>query len=78
MADAGGPDVPGDAVGWWPAVGPGQRHDVIWTALNLGKWMIHCHIPHHTTNNNTEQNGGGGSMMHIDVAGDPTTLRQNV
>jgi FtsP/CotA-like multicopper oxidase with cupredoxin domain len=54
-------------------VGPGQRYDVIWTALKPGKWMIHCHISHHTTNNNTEQNGGGGLMMHIEVAGDPTT-----
>ncbi|MDQ6893353.1 MAG: DUF4396 domain-containing protein [Acidobacteriota bacterium] len=52
-------------------VGPGQRYDVIWTALKPGKWMIHCHISHHTTNNNTEQNGGGGLMMHIEVAGDP-------
>jgi FtsP/CotA-like multicopper oxidase with cupredoxin domain len=54
-------------------VGPGQRYDVIWTALKPGKWMIHCHISHHTTNNNTEQDGGGGLMMHIEVAGDPTT-----
>jgi FtsP/CotA-like multicopper oxidase with cupredoxin domain len=54
-------------------VGPGQRYDVIWTALKPGKWMIHCHISHHTTNNNTEQHGGGGLMMHIDVDGDPTT-----
>jgi FtsP/CotA-like multicopper oxidase with cupredoxin domain len=53
-------------------VGPGQRYDGIWTALKPGKWMIHCHIGHHTTNNNTEQNGGGGLMMHIEVAGDPT------
>lgn len=53
-------------------VGPGQRYDVIWTALKPGKWMIHCHIPHHTTNNNTELHGGGGLMMHIEVEGDPT------
>ena len=52
-------------------VGPGQRYDVIWTALKPGKWMIHCHISHHTTNNNAEQHGGGGLMMHIEVAGDP-------
>ena len=52
-------------------VGPGQRYDVIWTAHKAGKWMIHCHISHHTTNNNTEQHGGGGLMMHIEVAGDP-------
>lgn len=54
-------------------VGPGQRYDVIWTALKPGKWMIHCHILHHTTNNNVEHDGGGGLMMHIEVEGDPTT-----
>jgi hypothetical protein len=54
-------------------VGPGQRYDVVWTALKPGKWMIHCHIGHHTTNNNTEQDGGGGLMMHIEVEGDPRT-----
>lgn len=53
-------------------VGPGQRYDVIWTALKPGKWMIHCHISHHTTNNNVETKGGGGLMMHIEVQGDPT------
>ena len=49
-------------------VGPGQRYDVIWKALNLGKWLIHCHIGHHTTNNNVEMKGGGGLMMLIEVA----------
>jgi manganese oxidase len=49
-------------------VGPGQRYDVIWTALRPGKWLIHCHIAHHTTNNNVEIKGGGGLMMTIDVA----------
>jgi manganese oxidase len=49
-------------------VGPGQRYDVIWKALKPGKWLIHCHIGHHTTNNNVETNGGGGLMMLIDVA----------
>ena len=53
-------------------IGPGQRYDVIWTALKPGMWMIHCHIPHHTTNNNTEEKGGGGLMMHIEVEGDPS------
>ena len=53
-------------------VGPGQRYDVIWPALKPGKWMIHCHISHHTTNNNVETKGGGGLMMHIEVEGDPT------
>ena len=36
-------------------VAPGQRYDVIWTARRPGKWLIHCHIGHHTTNNNVEE-----------------------
>ncbi len=48
-------------------VGPGERYDVIWTARNPGKWLVHCHIPHHTTNNNVEEHGGGGLMMLINV-----------
>jgi FtsP/CotA-like multicopper oxidase with cupredoxin domain len=49
-------------------VGPGQRYDVIWLARQPGKWLIHCHIGHHTTNNNVERQGGGGLMVVIDVA----------
>jgi hypothetical protein len=49
-------------------VGPGQRYDVVWTARHPGKWLIHCHIGHHTTNNNVEMRGGGGLMMVIEVA----------
>lgn len=48
-------------------IAPGQRYDVIWSALKPGKWLIHCHINHHTTNNNTETQGGGGLMVVIDV-----------
>jgi hypothetical protein len=48
-------------------IGPGQHYDVVWTARRPGKWLMHCHIPHHTTNNNTETDGGGGLMMVIDV-----------
>lgn len=48
-------------------VGPGQRYDVIWKALKPGKWLIHCHIGHHTTNNNVEKDGGGGLMMILNV-----------
>jgi FtsP/CotA-like multicopper oxidase with cupredoxin domain len=48
-------------------VGPGERYDVIWTAREPGKWLIHCHIPHHTTNNNVEEQGAGGLTMLIDV-----------
>ena len=49
-------------------VGPGQRWDVIWKARRIGKWLVHCHIPHHTTNNNVEEKGGGGLTMIIEVA----------
>jgi FtsP/CotA-like multicopper oxidase with cupredoxin domain len=49
-------------------VGPGQRYDVIWPAREPGKWIFHCHIPHHTLNNNTEQQGGGGLTLLVDVS----------
>jgi manganese oxidase len=49
-------------------VAPGQRFDVIWTAHKPGKWIVHCHIPHHTTNNNVEVKGGGGLTMLLDVS----------
>lgn len=48
-------------------VGPGERYDVIWQAREPGKWLLHCHIPHHTTNNNVEEHGGGGLMMILNV-----------
>ncbi len=48
-------------------VGRGERYDVIWEARREGKWLLHCHIPHHTTNDNTEQEGGGGLTMVINV-----------
>ena len=50
-------------------VGPGERYDVIWEAREPGKWLLHCHIPHHTTNDNLEQDGAGGLTMIIDVSG---------
>ncbi len=48
-------------------VGPGQRFDVVWTARELGKWLLHCHIPHHSLNDNVEEQGGGGLTMIINV-----------
>lgn len=48
-------------------VGPGQRYDVIWTARRPGKWLVHCHIPHHTTNNNVEEKGAGGLTLVLNV-----------
>lgn len=58
-------------------VGPGERYDVIWAARRPGKWLIHCHIPHHTMNNNTEVHGGGGLMMIIDVGDTEAMAGQN-
>jgi manganese oxidase len=49
-------------------VGPGERYDVLWKAREPGKWLLHCHIAHHTTNNNVEVEGGGGLMLIIEVA----------
>jgi FtsP/CotA-like multicopper oxidase with cupredoxin domain len=49
-------------------VGPGQRYDVIWPAREPGKWIFHCHIPHHTLNNNQEDRGGGGLTLLVDVS----------
>lgn len=49
-------------------VGPGERYDVIWEARRPGRWLLHCHIPHHTTNDNIEVQGGGGLTMLIDVS----------
>jgi uncharacterized cupredoxin-like copper-binding protein len=48
-------------------VAPGERYDVIWTAREKGKWLLHCHIAHHATNDNVETQGGGGLMMLINV-----------
>jgi FtsP/CotA-like multicopper oxidase with cupredoxin domain len=48
-------------------VGPGERYDVIWTAREPGRWLLHCHIPHHTTNDNVEEQGAGGLTLIINV-----------
>jgi len=64
-----GVPVPETAQTWRDTVnvGPGQRFDVIWTAQEPGKWLLHCHIPHHTTNNNVEEKGAGGLTLIINV-----------
>jgi FtsP/CotA-like multicopper oxidase with cupredoxin domain len=49
-------------------ISEGERHDVIWTARRPGKWVLHCHIPHHTTNNNVEEQGAGGLATIIEVS----------
>ncbi|MBI2778106.1 MAG: copper oxidase [Chloroflexi bacterium] len=49
-------------------VGPGERYDVLWTAREPGKWLLHCHINHHTTNDGVEEQGAGGLTMIIEVS----------
>lgn len=49
-------------------VGPGERYDVVWTAQEPGKWLLHCHINHHITNDGAEEQGGGGLTMVIEVS----------
>ena len=49
-------------------VGPGERYDVIWEAREPGKWLLHCHINHHTTNDNREEQGAGGLTLILDVS----------
>ena len=49
-------------------VAPGERYDVIWTARQPGRWLVHCHINHHLTNDGAETGGAGGLTMVIEVA----------
>jgi FtsP/CotA-like multicopper oxidase with cupredoxin domain len=48
-------------------VDPGERYDVVWTEREPGKWLLHCHIPHHPTNNNVEERGAGGLTLILEV-----------
>lgn len=61
-----GNDVPGSAQ-WTKdviSVAPGERYDIEFTPDRPGKWMLHCHIPHHTTSDHKEP---GGLMMLVNV-----------
>lgn len=46
------------------SVAPGERYDIEFIPDRPGKWMLHCHIPHHTTNDHHEP---GGIMMMINI-----------
>lgn len=61
-----GNDVP-ESAQWTKdvvSVAPGERYDIEFTPDRPGKWMLHCHIPHHTTNDHEEP---GGLMLMINV-----------
>ena len=62
-----GNDVP-ESAQWTKdviTVAPGERYDIEFTPDRPGKWMLHCHVPHHTTNEHVEP---GGLMMIINVS----------
>ena len=42
-----------------------RTDDRIYEAGEPGKWLLHCHIPHHATNDDEE--GGGGLTMVMNV-----------
>ena len=49
-------------------IGPGETYDVTFTARAPGKWLLHCHIAHHTTNGGAEVDGSGGLTMVFNVS----------
>jgi FtsP/CotA-like multicopper oxidase with cupredoxin domain len=42
-------------------IGPGNFFEVTFVASKPGKWLFHCHVPHHTTNET--MSGPGGSPV---------------
>jgi FtsP/CotA-like multicopper oxidase with cupredoxin domain len=49
-------------------VNVGPANDTTLSGLRRpGKWLVHCHIPHHTTDNNVEEQGAGGLTTIIEV-----------
>ena len=48
-------------------VAPGERYDVVWSASERGRWLLHCHINHHVTNDGVEEQGAGGLTQIIEV-----------
>ena len=46
------------------SVAPGERYAIEFTAVP-GKWMLHCHIPHHMTNDGVEP---GGLILIVNVS----------
>ena len=48
-------------------IGPGETYDVTFIARAPGKWLLHCHIAHHTTNGGSEIDGAGGLTMIFNI-----------
>ncbi len=45
------------------SVASGEPWDIEFLADNPGRWVFHCHIPHHTSNNMTPPMGGMTSVI---------------
>ncbi|MGI8670351.1 MAG: multicopper oxidase domain-containing protein [Aridibacter sp.] len=44
-------------------IGPGNFFEVTFTPDKPGKWLFHCHVPHHTTNETMSGPGGSPAGM---------------
>lgn len=52
------------------AVAPGERYDVIFTADNPGRWMIHDHVDSHTVNGERPMGGIMSVLEYNEIKGD--------
>jgi FtsP/CotA-like multicopper oxidase with cupredoxin domain len=53
-------------------VGPGERYDVIFTADNPGRWMIHDHVDTHTMNGDRPMGGIMTTVEYDEIKNDET------
>ncbi len=44
-------------------IGPGNFYEVTFTPDKPGKWLFHCHVPHHTSNEGMSGPGGSPAGM---------------
>jgi FtsP/CotA-like multicopper oxidase with cupredoxin domain len=51
-------------------VGPGERYDVIFTADNPGRWMLHDHVDTHTMNGDRPMGGIMNVLEYTEIKGD--------
>lgn len=52
------------------SISPGERYDVIFTADNPGRWMIHDHVDTHTMNGNRPMGGIMGVVEYNEIKND--------
>jgi FtsP/CotA-like multicopper oxidase with cupredoxin domain len=52
------------------AVGPGERYDLILTADNPGRWMVHDHVDSHTMNGERPMGGVMAVIEYTDIKSD--------